>query len=112
MRHSFGFKPPTALLSRSLPLPEYSPLSTPSWEQDCRRQPAGNWPVRLPSWKRRKPKRAGKVRQILKMVYESHKLDEAIGQVFDIENVFSTTLKGGNLAKLLQHWGFVLAGQI
>ena len=45
------------------------------------------------------------------MVYESHKLDEAIGQVFDIENVFSTTLKGDNLAIFLQGWGTVLAGQ-
>ena len=50
-----------------------------------------------------------KGRQILKMVYEAHKLDEAIGQVFDIENVVSTTLKGDNLAKILQDWGSLLA---
>jgi hypothetical protein len=52
-----------------------------------------------------------KGRQILKMVYDSHKLDEAIGQVFDIENVFGVTLKGDNLAKFLQDWDTVLAGQ-
>ena len=50
-------------------------------------------------------------RQILKLVYESHKLDEAIGQVFDVENIFSTTLKGDKLAKFLQDWDTVLAGQ-
>ena len=52
-----------------------------------------------------------KGRQILKMVYESDKLDEAIGQVFDIENVCSTTLNGDNLAMFLLGWDSVLAGQ-
>ena len=59
--------------------------------------------------------RAGRLlkgRQILKMVYESHKLDEAIGQVFDIENVSSTTLKGDHVAEFLQGWDSVLAGQV
>ena len=52
-----------------------------------------------------------KGRQILKMVYDSHKLDEAIGQVFDIESIFCTTLKGDKLARFLQGWDTVLAGQ-
>jgi hypothetical protein len=45
------------------------------------------------------------------MVRESRKLDGAIGLVFDIENVFSTTLKGDNMAKFLHDWDTVLAGQ-
>ena len=114
MKLSGGFKPPIASLARNLRLPVCSPLSTPSWEQACKRQPAGNWPVKLTLVEETEAKagRLLKGRQILKMVYESHKLDEAIGQVFDIENVFSTTLKGDNLAKLLQDWDSVLAGQI
>ena len=52
-----------------------------------------------------------KGRQILKMVYESRKLDEAIGQVFDIANIFNTTLRGDRLANFLQDWDSVLAGQ-
>jgi hypothetical protein len=53
-----------------------------------------------------------KGRQILKMIYEAHKLNEEIGQVFDIENILSTTFKGDKLAKFLQDWDTVLAGQI
>ena len=45
------------------------------------------------------------------MTYEAHKLNEEIGQVFDIENILSTTLKGDKLAKLLQDWDTVLAGK-
>ena len=33
------------------------------------------------------------------------------GQVFDIENILSITLKGDKLAKFLQDWDTVLAGQ-
>ena len=44
-------------------------------------------------------------------MYESHTLDEVLGQVFDIENIVSTTLKGDKLAKFLQDWDTVLAGQ-
>ena len=51
-------------------------------------------------------------RHILKMIYEAHKLNEEIGQVFDIENILSTTLTGDKLAKFLQDWDTVLAGQI
>jgi hypothetical protein len=42
-----------------------------------------------------------KGRQILKLIYEARKLNEEIGQVFDIENILSTTLKGDKLAKFL-----------
>jgi hypothetical protein len=46
------------------------------------------------------------------MIFEAHKLNEEIGQVFDIENILSTSLKGDKLAKFLQGWDTVLAGQI
>ena len=46
------------------------------------------------------------------MIYEAHTLNEEIGQAFDIENILSTTLKGDKLAKFLQDWDTVLAGQI
>ena len=45
------------------------------------------------------------------MVYEAHKLDEAVGQAFDIENIFSTTLRGDKLAKLLLDSDDVLVDQ-
>jgi hypothetical protein len=46
------------------------------------------------------------------MIYEAHTLNEEIGQVFDIENILSITLKKDKLAKSLQDWDTVLAGQI
>ena len=63
---------------------------------------------------REKEAKGGRVlkgRQILKMVYEAHRLDEAMGQVFDTENVFSTTLQSDKLAKFLWVWGTELVGQ-
>ena len=64
--------------------------------------------ITLTEEKEAKEGRLLKGRQILKMIYEAHKLNEEIGQVFDIENILSTTLKGDKLAKLLQDWDTVL----
>ena len=45
------------------------------------------------------------------MVYEHHKLDVQLGQVFDVENGLVVTLKGDNLSTLTMDWYSVLARQ-
>ena len=113
MKPLSGFRPQTDDPSLSSQTQVISPPWAHNWEQGFRRLPGGDLTrqITLADETEAKAGRVLECRQILKMVYESHKLDEAIGQVFDIENIFNTTLKGDKLAKFLQGWDTVLAGQ-
>ena len=52
-----------------------------------------------------------KGRQMLKMVYEYHRLDETQHAVYNFENILAVTLKGDKLQKFLNDWNSTLAGQ-
>jgi hypothetical protein len=52
-----------------------------------------------------------KGRQMLKMVYEYHKLDESQGSVFSMENILAVHLVGDKLQKFLNDWNYILSGQ-
>ena len=104
MKPSSGFKPLTSDPSLSSQIQESSLPWIPSWEFGLQKAARGDLArqITLAEETEAKDGRLLKGRQILTMVYESHNLDEAIGQVFDIENIFNTTLEGDTLANFLQ----------
>ena len=52
-----------------------------------------------------------KGRQMPKMLYDYHKLDETQHAVYNFENILAVTLKGDKLQKFLNDWNSTLAGQ-
>ena len=52
-----------------------------------------------------------KGRQLLKLVYENHKVDEANGALFTMEDILHVELRGDTRAKLNNDWDATATGQ-
>ena len=52
-----------------------------------------------------------KCRQILELVYDYHKLDEANGSLFTIEDILHVEPIGDKLAKFKHDWDATIIGQ-